>query len=131
MSDSHAHSHPITSAKTYTLVLFTLLVLTVVTVAASRVDFGEMNTIIALIIASVKATLVALFFMELRHDKFNAIIFAGGVFFLGIFLIFTLFDLDTLAPVLPSNLKEPVKEFPGAPLNKPIQPSSGAAPAGN
>ena len=42
----------------------------------------------------VKASLVALFFMQLRYDKFNAVIFLGGVLFLAIFLIWTLFDFS-------------------------------------
>jgi cytochrome c oxidase subunit 4 len=125
MSHSHEHAHPITGPKTYTGVLIGLLILTIVTVGASRVDFGAMNTLIAIIIASAKAALVALFFMHLRHDKFNALIFLGGCFFLALFLIFTLFDINTRRTVLPGNLKEPIKEFPGAPLNKPVRPTTG------
>jgi cytochrome c oxidase subunit IV len=122
-----AHSHPITSPKVYAGVLAALLVLTVITVTAAGIDFGAYNTVIALIIATIKASLVALFFMHLRHDKFDAVVFLGGVFFLGVFLIFTLFDINSRQTILPSNLKEPVKEFPGAPLNKPVRPSTGSA----
>jgi cytochrome c oxidase subunit 4 len=121
----HTHEHPITGPKTYALVLAALLVMTVVTVGAAYLDFGPWNTIVAIAIATVKASLVALFFMQLRYDKFNSVIFLGGVLFLAIFLIWTLFDLSTRTVVLPGNLKEPVKEFPGAPLNKPVRPSSG------
>ena len=124
------HSHAVTSPKVYAGVLAALLVLTGLTVTAAGIDFGAYNTVIALIIATMKASLVALFFMHLRHDKFNSVVFLGGIFFLGVFLIFTLFDIDSRVVVLPSNLKAPVKEFPGAPLNKPVQPSTGtAAPA--
>src|SRR5664279_2398913 len=122
-----AHSHPITSPKVYDSVLAALLVLTVITVTAAGIDFGPYNTVIALIIATIKASLVALFFMHLRHDKFDAVVFLGGVFFLAVFLIFTLFDINSRQTILPSNLKEPVKEFPGAPLNKPVRPSTGTA----
>jgi cytochrome c oxidase subunit 4 len=126
MSDhSSADAHPITGPRTYLLVLLALLTLTVLTVSASRINFGEWNTVIALVIASMKGSLVALFFMHLRHDKWNAFVFVTGLFFLAVFLIFTLFDINTLQPVLPTNLKEPVKEFPGAPLNKPVRPSTG------
>lgn len=120
-----AHANPITGPKTYAAVLGTLIALTIVTVAVSGLDFGAMNTVIALLIATVKASLVALFFMHLRHDRFNLLVFLGGLFFLTVFLVFTLFDVDTRKKVLPSNLKAPVVEFPGAPLNKPIQPSTG------
>ncbi|HCD99836.1 MAG TPA: cytochrome oxidase subunit IV, partial [Armatimonadetes bacterium] len=84
-------AHPVTGPKTYGLVLLALLVLTVITVQASYFDFGAWNTVVALIIASAKGSLVALFFMHLRHDKFNAVIFVGGLLFLAIFLIWTLF----------------------------------------
>lgn len=123
-----AHSHSVTSPKVYAGVLGALLVLTVVTVTAAGIDFGSYNTVIALVIATVKASLVALFFMHLRHDKFNAVVFLGGILFLAVFLIFTLFDINSRVTVLPGNLKEPLKEFPGAPLNKPVQPSTGVAP---
>jgi cytochrome c oxidase subunit 4 len=122
------HSHPITGPRTYAFVLFALLVLTAVTVTAAGINFGPYNTVIALVIASLKASLVALFIMNLRHDKLSAVIFVSGLLFLAIFLIFTLFDIDTRTPLFPDNLKEPVKEFPGAPLNKPIQPSTGSSP---
>jgi cytochrome c oxidase subunit 4 len=125
--ENTAHSHPITSPKVYASVLAALLVLTVITVTAAGIDFGPYNTVIALIIATIKASLVALFFMHLRHDKFDAVVFLGGVFFLAVFLIFTLFDINSRQTILPSNLKEPVKEFPGAPLNKPVRPSTGTA----
>ena len=128
--ENTAHSHPVTSPKVYAGVLAALLVLTGLTVTAAGIDFGAYNTVIALAIAAMKASLVALFFMHLRHDKFNSVVFLGGLFFLAIFLIFTLFDINSRVTVLPVNLKEPVKEFPGAPLNKPVQPSTGtAAPA--
>lgn len=125
MEHTAEHTHHVTGPKTYAAVLGALLVLTVVTVAASYVDFGSMNTIVALLIATMKGSLVALFFMHLRHDKFNAVIFVGGLVFLAVFLIWTLFDIETRVEVLPSNLKTPVQAFPGAPLNKPVRPSTG------
>ena len=127
--ENTAHSHPVTSPKVYASVLVALLVLTAVTVTAAGIDFGPYNTVIALVIATMKASLVALFFMHLRHDKFDAVVFLGGVFFLAVFLIFNLFDINSRVVVLPGNLKEPVKEFPGAPLNKPVQPSTGSPAA--
>jgi cytochrome c oxidase subunit 4 len=130
MSHAEAHAaHPITGPKTYAAVLAALLVLTVVTVTVAGIDFGPYNTVIAIVIATIKASLVALFFMHLRHDKFNAVVFLIGFLMLATFLIFTLFDINTRHLVLPSNLKQAPQEFPGAPLNKPVQPSTGTAPA--
>lgn len=125
MEHTAEHIHHVTGPKTYAAVLGGLLVLTVVTVYASYLDFGSMNTVVALLIATAKASLVALFFMHLRHDKFNAVIFVGGLLFLAIFMIWTLFDIGTRVTVLPTNLKAPVQEFPGAPLNKPVRPTTG------
>jgi cytochrome c oxidase subunit 4 len=52
-----------------------------------------MNLAIAILIASVKATLVVVFFMHLRHDnKFNATIFICGLMFIGVFFAYTTND---------------------------------------
>jgi cytochrome c oxidase subunit 4 len=74
-------------------VFLALCALTVITVAASEVNFGELNLIVALAIAVLKATLVVLIFMHLRWDKpFNAIVFVGCLIFVGLFISFTLID---------------------------------------
>jgi cytochrome c oxidase subunit IV len=52
----------------YTKILFILLFLTIVTVAIARVDFGSANLIIAMLVASIKAMLVAMFFMHLKYE---------------------------------------------------------------
>ena len=52
----------------YVAVFAALLVLTGATVGVSYIDLGIWNVAAALLIASVKATLVALFFMHLRHE---------------------------------------------------------------
>lgn len=73
-----------------------LIVMTGVTVGASYLDFGAANTAIAVIIASIKATLVATFFMNLLHDRrFNALIFVSGLIFLSFLFIFTLTDTSS------------------------------------
>ena len=70
-----------------------LLVLTLITVAVSYFNFGPFNLIVALSIATVKAALVALWFMHLRYDSgLNAFIFLLGVVFLGLFLIIAMLD---------------------------------------
>ena len=88
----HAHG----GSGIYVKTLAALLFLTVVTIGASYVDFGSGNVVIALFIASIKATLVALFFMHLRYEKpVNAVIAAAGFLFLGIFLMFCIIDFST------------------------------------
>jgi cytochrome c oxidase subunit IV len=78
-----------------------LLVLTAITVAVSYFDFGSMNLIVALGIAAIKASVVALWFMHLRYDSpLHAFIFLVGVAFLGLFLVITMLDAVTYRPNL-------------------------------
>jgi cytochrome c oxidase subunit 4 len=72
--------------RVYVTVLIALLVLTVITVAVSRVDFGALNIVIAMLIASVKALVVALFFMHLKYENPLTWLYA----FFPIFLLFLL-----------------------------------------
>lgn len=107
-----AHGHPENAPRTYAAVLGALLLLTVVTVAAAGVHFGSafINVVIALAIASTKASLVALYFMHLRHDKpINAVIFVVGLAMLGIFLMLTFLDTltrETVEPGLTAQLPD-------------------------
>ena len=99
----HEHDHH-GGPKIYLGILAVLIVLTVITVLAAGVNFGSTttNVVIAMAIASVKASLVALFFMHLRWDKpLNATIFVGGLCFLGIMLTFTFMDNTTRVEVRP------------------------------
>ncbi|MBN1851258.1 MAG: cytochrome C oxidase subunit IV family protein [Pirellulales bacterium] len=74
-------------------VFFALMVLTAITVAVSYFDFGVFNLWVALGVASIKTTLVALYFMHLRYDHpFHALIFVIGIAFLGLFLAITMLD---------------------------------------
>lgn len=57
-----------TANRSYIVVWFALLVLTGVTLGVSYLDLGLGNVAAALAIASVKAALVALYFMHLRHE---------------------------------------------------------------
>jgi len=99
--------NPKAEAAVYLKTLIALLVLTAITVGASYIHFGSgaANVVVALTIATIKATLVALFFMHLLHDKpVNAIIAAAGFIFLGLFLMFTLLDFDTRDNLQPFNM---------------------------
>ena len=72
-----------------------LMVLTVVTVAASKVDLGsaEINLAVAMLIATVKATLVCVFFMHLKYDKrFHTVVFLSAILLATLFVTFTLMD---------------------------------------
>lgn len=93
--DDHGHglSH-VAPVKVLVATGGTLLVLTVVTVLATKVDFGaNINLAIAMAIAVVKATLVVLFFMHLRYDRlFHSVVFIGAVLAAALFVGFTLMD---------------------------------------
>lgn len=80
-------------------VLAVLLALTIITVAVAYVDMGALNLPIALLIATVKATLVVLFFMHLWWDDlFNTVVFVAGLLFLIQFLTFTIMDVSRYQP---------------------------------
>ena len=72
----------------------TLLFLTLVTVLATKIDFGaNINLAIAMVIAVTKATLVVLFFMHLRYDRlFHSVIFVSAILAASLFVGFTLMD---------------------------------------
>jgi len=77
----------------------TLLVLTGVTIAVAQLDLGTWNVVAALAIASVKACLVALFFMHLKYDKkFNVVVFVVALFFALVLVFFILFDTTQYQP---------------------------------
>ena len=89
----HSHHHIIPN-KTIFTVGGILLVLTGITVAVAHVDLGAMNFVVAMLVASIKALLVALIFMNLYYDKKeNGIIFATAFVFLAIFMVLTATDL--------------------------------------
>ena len=91
--DDHGISH-VAAAKVLLATGGSLLVLTLVTVLATKIDFGaNINLAIAMVIAVTKATLVILFFMHLRYDKlFHTVIFVSAVLAASLFVGFTLMD---------------------------------------
>jgi len=95
MSD-HSQEHPIDTVRTYALILATLLGLTILTTAVAYVDLGPFSTVIALAIACTKMTLVALFFMHVRHStKLTKLVIVGGLLWLLILLFMTMTDFAT------------------------------------
>ena len=84
------------------------MILTAVTVLAYYIpiwlnlSLGAGNIVIAMAIATTKATLVALYFMHLKYDKkFNLLAFLSSLIFLGLFLTFTLLDINTRHDSIP------------------------------
>jgi cytochrome c oxidase subunit 4 len=95
--DDHDDHHGISHTATVKVLLGTggaLMMLTLVTVLATKVDFGtNINLAVAMLIAVIKATLVVLFFMHLKYDKiFHTVIFLSAVLAAALFVGFTLMD---------------------------------------
>jgi cytochrome c oxidase subunit 4 len=101
------HEHVIVRASTLWAVLLLLLGFTALTVGASfaerwissafHVEIPSLiNALIALSIAVVKATLVCMFFMQLKYDnKLNAVVLGFTLFAVSLFLLLTMGDLAT------------------------------------
>jgi cytochrome c oxidase subunit IV len=88
----HGFAHPM-PVKHLLAVFFALILLTILTVFQSTLDLGNSELIISLFIATIKASLVILFFMHMIHDKpLNAIVFLSSFIFVALFLGFTLTD---------------------------------------
>ena len=74
-----------------------LLILTATTVGAAFVNLGPFNPVVALLIATIKATLVILFFMHVKgaSEKLTATVVVSGFFFLAILLALSMADYLT------------------------------------
>ena len=68
-SENGHGEHHIVSYGLNTRILLILLVLTVVTVGAAQLDFGYLNVLVAMTIATTKALFVVLFFMHLKYER--------------------------------------------------------------
>lgn len=94
MNNQNQHDTHIQSYKTLLYTLLSLILLTVITVAVAQWDLGIFNVPTALMIASVKASLVLLIFMHLKYE--GAVLqysFLITIFFLVIMITFTFWDV--------------------------------------
>ncbi|MGH7872966.1 MAG: cytochrome C oxidase subunit IV family protein, partial [Candidatus Binatia bacterium] len=90
-------SQHIVSVKLYATIFGVLLVLTLATAGVAFIDLGgASNSVVALTIAIIKALLVVLFFMHVRHSSRLTWVFASaGLFWLLILLSLTISDVLT------------------------------------
>ncbi len=90
-------SEHIVSVRVYVAIFLALMVGTTLTVVAAFHDFPwRFNTVIALTIASVKATLVVLYFMHVRYSpRLVWVIVGSALFWLGILFALTFSDYFT------------------------------------
>lgn len=98
--DSHhddAHGHGLSHIASPKVLLGTfgaLMVLTVITVLATKVDLGSnLNLVVAMVVATIKAGLVCMYFMHLRYDKpLHTVAFLSALLFALLFVSFALMD---------------------------------------
>jgi cytochrome c oxidase subunit 4 len=75
-------------------VFIALLLLTLLTYAATGIDLGGLNVWVAITIATLKAALVALFFMHLAYERpFNAVVLVTTLCFGALFIGLALLDV--------------------------------------
>jgi cytochrome c oxidase subunit 4 len=98
--EEHGLAH-ITPWQTLVKVWVALMILTILTVMATWVDWGSVNIFIALGIAVIKATLVVMYFMHLKYDRpFNSFIFLFSFAFVAFFLGMAMLDTKHYAPMI-------------------------------
>jgi cytochrome c oxidase subunit 4 len=133
VEQTDAQGGHLSPTSTYLKVGAALLTLTVLTVAISRINLGPWNLVVAMLIASVKAVLVVLFFMHLLHDnKIYGSFFAGALVFLSVLIILTMFDTmdrgdlhaEEAAPI---RARAVIYGDDGKPLKKNIHEEKGAS----
>jgi len=90
-------SEHISSVRLYLGIWLALLAATGLTVFAAFQDLGPFNAIVALGIATLKATLVVLFFMHVKYasEKMTKLTIVTAIFFFLILLTLTLADYLT------------------------------------
>ena len=89
-------SKHIVSPVVYIVIFVSLMLGTGITIWAAFQNFGKFNIVIALAIATIKATLVILYFMHARYSaKRTQLVIVCSVFWLAIMLALTLSDYTT------------------------------------
>ncbi|MGH9765466.1 MAG: cytochrome C oxidase subunit IV family protein [Blastocatellia bacterium] len=99
MAEEHDHSEEhehIVSISIYLAVFGALVVLTITTFLVARIDMGSFNIVVALFIAGVKASLVALIFMHLKYsNKTLKLVMGASIFWLVLLIGLSLNDYLT------------------------------------
>jgi cytochrome c oxidase subunit 4 len=94
-------SEHVVPKKIYLAVWGTLMVMTLVTTLVAFVDLGRFNAVIALAIATFKASLVVLFFMHAKYSpRLTRVVITAGIFWLC--LLLALSSVDYLTRLWPT-----------------------------
>lgn len=106
-------SEHIVPPKIYIVIFLALILGTSLTTWAAFQNFGPFNIVIALGIATMKATLVVLFFMHARYSSRRThLVIVCAIFWLVILLALTLSDYQT-RPTSQACLTPPVISYRG------------------
>jgi cytochrome c oxidase subunit 4 len=97
MAEHIEQSEHISSSGFYWLIWAILIVGTVLTAWIAKVDLGVFNTVVALVIATCKASIVILFFMHVKYtsEKMTKAVLIAAVFWLLLLLVLSLADYST------------------------------------
>jgi cytochrome c oxidase subunit 4 len=102
------NGHHVVSPKLYALILAALLAGTWITVQAAKIDLGRWNIVLALLIATIKMSLVILFFMHGKYSpRRTQLVIISGFFWLAIMLGLTMTDYSTRPAPEPGRTANP------------------------
>lgn len=122
--ESHEH---VTPKHIYVAIFGALLALTAITYIVSYADLGPGSLPVAMVVATIKASLVVGFFMHLKYeDRVFAFMFLTSLVFIGIFFSVTLFDIKKsgeLNPEASVEFKRTVDDTAEHVLNPPAAPA--------
>ncbi|MCE1198463.1 MAG: cytochrome C oxidase subunit IV family protein [Marinilabiliales bacterium] len=76
------HTHAVSTDRANWTVLLILLLLTTLSVLAIKLQVGAFTVALALLLASVKVTIVLTYFMHLKFEQTILRVMVGGVFLL-------------------------------------------------
>src|SRR6516162_1520636 len=101
MSTDARHASATGATRVYYVIFAVLLVCTYLTWQVAYFDLGRLNTVVALAIAGLKATLVVWFFMHARSSPRLILVIAfGALLWLAILFVLTANDYLTRGPML-------------------------------
>ena len=106
--DAHAAHDDIRShVKTYYMVFGALMVLTIITVGVSYLDLTTpMAITVALIVAAIKGSLVAMYFMHLLHERkvIYWVLMLTVIFFVFLMFVPLFTNLDRILGTIPGTI---------------------------
>ena len=88
----HANHH-IIPYKVYFLILGILVILTGISVAVTQIDLGTLTIGIALLLATIKSSLLLIYFMHLKFENsFFTFMVIGVILLIGLVIFVTFLD---------------------------------------